>query len=157
METYSREGVERLAAGILKDAYNELIDARLADAAAEFRLISYNCYMYYEKMKRGGSMFGIGNAGKKMVEYEIEELEKWFLSPDCDVYCINASGAWFVGIAKKRVADFAQDKIPVWMAKPTFDTSSSTGGNAAGRRRDYDEWKKERDAWREAHNLVEVK
>lgn len=154
---YSREGVELLAAGVLKNAYNELIDARLADAAFMFHKVSYNCHCYREKLKNGRGPYGIGEDGKDRAKQDIRVLEKWFRSERCKVFCINATGDWFIDIARHKARQFALDEIPEWMAKPTFDTSSSTGGNSVQRRRDYQEWKKRRDKWREEHKLTEVK
>lgn len=153
---YTRQGMELLATGILKNAYNELIDARLADAASEFRDISYNCNLKYGKMKKNRSKY-FGKTGKKMVEHDIEELEKWFLSDECAVYCVNVHGKWFVETAKKKARDFALDKIPEWQALPTYDTTHGTGGNVYGRRRDLEDWKAKRDKWRKEHGLGKVR
>ena len=155
-EDFSREGVELLAAGVLKTAYNELIDARLADAGFMFYHASYNCHCYREKMRKGKGRYGIGEDGKKNAKEDIKRLEKWFRSERCKVFCVNATGDWFIDIARHKAEQFALDEIPEWQAKPSFDNSQSTGGNSAGRRRDYQVWKKKRDEWREKKGLKKV-
>ena len=153
---YSREGIELLAAGVLKSAYNELIDARLADEAYTCAFCSYNCHLYLEKLKKGKGRYGMGTDAKKNARQDIKRWEEWFLSEKCAVYCINVSGKWFIDIARKKAKDFSKDLIPIWQATPSFDTSPGTGGNSAERRRDYQVWKQNRDEWREKKGLKEV-
>lgn len=146
---YTREGIEMLAAAVLESVYKELIEARIADAAHEFNGKGYNATMYYEMLKQGKRKYGSSKLSSKIIKAEIEECESWFRSWKCKVYCINASGEWFIRAAKKQACAFAQDKIPVWEAKP-----NTRGGD--DRNRDNAEWKRKRDEWREKHNLVEV-
>jgi hypothetical protein len=154
---YEKEGMEALAAGVLKSAYMDLIEARLADAAYQWHDGSYNCnqlWMYYAV---GKMRYCRNENGAKQAKRDIEKWEKWFRSPRCRIFCKNVSGQWFIDTARKKARDFSLDLIPPWQAKPSFENGKANSGNNSQRKRDLAEWRKDRDAWRKEHGLKEVK
>lgn len=151
-----REGIELLAAGVLKAEYMDLIDARLAFASFTHWNTSYNCHMYRERLLRNKGRYGYKEDGKENARIDIKKSERWFKSEDCEVYCINISGQWFIDIALRRAKEFENDLIPYWMARPIFDNSESTGGNSALKRREFEKWQKKRDKWRAEKGLKKV-
>lgn len=154
---YEKEGMEALAAGALKQAYLELIEARLADAAYKWHDGSYNCnqlWMYYSV---GKMRYARGHGGADNAKRDIEKIEKWFRGPRCRIFLKDAQGEWFIDAARHKARDFALDLIPIWQARPSFDNGKLNNGNNSQRKRDLAEWRKDRDAWRKEHGLKEVK
>lgn len=154
---YEKEGMEALAAGVLKSAYMDLIEARLADAAYQWHDGSYNCNQLWMYYAFGKMRYCRNENGAKQAKRDIERWEKWFRSPRCRIFCKDAQGEWFIDAARHKARDFALDLIPIWQARPSFDNGKLNNGNNSQRKRDLAEWRKDRDAWRKEHGLKEVK
>lgn len=152
----SSEGVDNLKAGVLRNAYTELLEARLADIAYRERETSYNCDLFYQFLSVGRAKYAIKKGGEYHSRKDIKKLEEWFRSGACKVWCKNVDGTEFVKIAQIKAREFADDLAPVWKIRPSFE-GSGNHQSKYHKKMDFSEWKRERDKWRKEHGLSEVK
>lgn len=155
------KGADMLCAGIIKRAYLDLIEAYLADAAVEFHEKSFNCYKYYDSLRKSKRVYnGFEHVKPRTMKQiqtvarkDIEKLDKWFReSEDCRMFLRNAQGVWFAEIAKKHAMEFALDKRSKAECIPVELGVKDKQRRARMRKK----WKAERDAWRAEHGLSEV-
>lgn len=151
----SGEGVDNLKAGVLRNAYMELLEARLADAAYRERDTSYNCHLFYQFLNVGRAKYAVKKNGEYHSRKDIVKLESWFLSGACKVWCKNVDGSEFVRIAKIKAREFADDVSPVWQVRPSFEGSGNHPSKYQ-KKTNYSEWVRDRDAWRKEHGLKGV-
>lgn len=151
------KGVDFLCAAILRQAYTDLMNAYLADAAVRWREISYNCYEYYERLRRSNRNYHSDRKDQpktmKQVQLyakaDIEKIDRWFrYSEACKIYCRTTDGEWFADIAKQKVISFVKDEVPRFRVLP-----KSEDPDAKAIRR----WEKRRDEWRLANGLSPVR
>lgn len=152
-----QECTELLCAEVLRFAYNDLLDAMLADAAHRFRKYSYNCADYYDQITHSRGHYGAGHESWNNAMRDAEKLMKWFAhSQRCRLFCKTVQGEWFVEQAKKHVKSFALDEKPEWDIRPRFGTGGTSPDKVEYERRKRAEWKRKRDEWREEHGMEKV-
>ncbi len=162
-----QQAVDELAAAVLRTAYDDLLRAYLFDAAVRFHECSYNCHLMYEKLKGYGRTYSYDTvefrptgwtveAREEDIRRKINDLTDWFTKSErCRMLLRSAKGVWFVEQAKKHAEEFALDLDMAENLKVI-----ATGHNTEMLRikaKRTKRWRKERDAWRKAHNLSEVK
>lgn len=162
-----QEAVDLLSATIVRRAYEDLLEALLLDVAVRQRKSSFNCAMYYKRMKAAktpkypGSSVAYQNGGNTPEDKrdaalrEIKKLTKWFTESErCRVLLKHAKGEWFVEQARIKANEFAHDRI--MLTETHIVLNRIDGQTERTRQRQLKKWRKERDAWRKEHGLSEV-
>lgn len=151
------KGVDFLCAAILRQAYTDLMNAYLADAAVRWKEISYNCNEYYERLRKSHRNYHCDRREQpktmkqvqQYAEVDIGKLDKWFRESEaCRIYCRIADGSWFAEVAKEKIIAFVKDETPRFRIMP----KSFEPDQKAVRR-----WEKRRDEWRKEHGLSPVR
>ena len=151
------KGVDYLCAAILRQAYTDLMNAYLADAAVRWREISYNCYEYYERLRKSNNHYHSDRKDqpktmKQVQSYamaDIYKIDRWFRESEaCRIYCRVSDGSWFADIAKQKVISFVNDETPRFRILP-----KSLDPDMKAIRR----WERKRDEWRSMRGLSPVR
>lgn len=163
----NQDAVDLLSATIVRRAYEDLLDAYLIDAAVEWHDVSFNCYVYYKKLRskkpryqaRTVDIVASGGTAKEQqyrARREIKRLTEWFTrSERCRMLLKRAKGEWFVEQARARTKDFVLDKV--MQDELHVVLNHVDGQTERTRKKRYNKWRKERDAWRKEKGLSEVK
>lgn len=152
------EGAEKLCAEVLRFAYNDLLDAMLAEASHRFRKYSYNCAVYYDQLRhnRKHGRYGGDRDSWQLAKADMDRMMRWFnKSKRCETFCKTVAGSWFVAQAKRHVMAFALDEKAEWQIRPTFGIIESPY-DLREEQRKVEAWKKKRDEWRDKHGMGKV-
>lgn len=149
---FNQYGVENLCEAVLRYSYNDLLDAMFAATAIANKDESYNCHIYYEYLRTGKGRFSPTRRGKEIAEGKVQEIEYWFKSWKCKIFCKAVDGEYFVSQARKQIERWQSDEIPEWEARPTYDVQDYRT-NVKREKRDINKWKEARDKWRQERGL----
>jgi len=158
MMEYYQDGLDELAATVIRTAYEDLIRAMLFDAMVEHKDESYNCANRYHEFTRPKKRRRY-NVYSKTIESQhscakrdINRLRAWFLKGEkFRMMSKDAKGEWFVGVAEEKVQEWIDDRCMEIDLSVLID-----GHDAEWYRLKRLKWQGERDKWRKEHGLSEV-
>ena len=156
-----QSAVDEMAAAVIREAYNDLVKALLFDEMLKHAKTSFNCYTRIREFTRDKrcriyNHHTRARSLKDQLDYarrDIAKLEQWFVSSErYKILTKSVKGEWYVMMAHKKVGEFCADKLM------EIDLSVLIKDRDANwYEKKKSKWVAERDEWRKARGLEEVK